>query len=619
MNISARKVCLCLLVLSHLFAGLLAQDQPSQLIRNDTDWLDTSGQRISAHEGGISRFGDTFYWYGTNYRGNPKGIYGREGNPLQNGFNVYRSTDLVNWTYEGVCLDFTRLKNAIGGTAHRPNVLYNSTTKKYVMWFFDFVDYPGVMMRVAVADQPAGPFEILGSRETGEPHGYAQDCGLFQDDDGKAYLVYDDGFRNLRVDLLSDDYLSSTKKTVIALKAWQEGSALIKYRGKYIVAGSGVVGWGGSDTHYAVADHPLGPYSDKKLMSQKKTWDAQISNFFYVKETNTVVALCDQWWKGPRGRADLEDSRYFFLPVEFAPETGEAKLVYKAEWNPFAAPGSPPPPAGFGASAVPGTEDAGRVAAQSLYDAKDWVMQWGDEFDQAGQPDPKRWNFEEGRVRNGEKQYFTVDRPENARVEKGHLVITARKETYEGADYTSASLTTLDRFAFTYGKVEIRAKVPRGRGTWAALWTLADYDPRFRGGYERNGGGSRWPAGGEIDILEYVGMNPDQLFFTVHTEAYNHTKGTQRGHNIRQTKPWDEFHRYGVVWTQDRIDWFFDGKRIFTFLNDGKGPASWPLDTPQYLIMNLAIGGGWGGQKGIDDTIFPSEFLIDYVRVWRRP
>ena len=274
----------------------------------------------------------------------------------------------------------------------------------------------------------------------------------------------------------------------------------------------------------------------------------------------------------------------------------------------------------FGATASPQkSEEAERNKARERYAAHDWILKWSDEFNKTGRPDSTHWNYEVGRVRNGEAQYFTLDRMENARVADGHLIITARKEVFEGAHYTSASLTSLDRYAFTYGKVEIRAKVPSGRGTWAALWTLADYAPNRDGIYKRNGEGSRWPLGGEIDILEYVGMNPDQLFFTVHTEAYNHTRGTQRGHNIRHAKPWTEFHRYGIVWTPERIEWFFNGEQVFSFAKDGDDLAKWPFDSAQYLILNLAIGGGWGGQQGIDDSIFPSEFRIDYVRVWQRP
>ena len=274
------------------------------------------------------------------------------------------------------------------------------------------------------------------------------------------------------------------------------------------------------------------------------------------------------------------------------------------------APANPaPPPPGFGATAVPSTAEAQGLAAASLrYTSPDWVPTWSDDFETPGRPDPAKWTYEHGLVRNGEAQFYTRDRAENARVADGHLIITARKDPWEKSSYTSASLTTLDRFSFTCGKLEIRARVPKGRGTWPALWTL---------GANQNGPG--WPACGEIDLMEYVGMIPDRLHFTVHTRAFNHTKGTQKGSNFTLAEPWKEFHRYGLIWTPERLEWFFDGQLVFSFANTGKGPDEWPFDSPQYLLMNLAIGGGWGGQKGIDDALFPAEFRIDYVRVWQRP
>ena len=307
-------------------------------IENGTDWKDTDGNPISCHEGAMSRFGDTFYWYGTSYVGNPGGAYGKnqQSKGLQQGLNVYSSRDLVHWKYEGVCLDYKASGNTIRGSGHRPNVIYNDLTKKYVMWFFDIADkYPDVMMTVAVSDSPIGPFNILGLQRTGEKNGYAQDCALFKDDDGKAYLAYDDGHRNLRVDLLSDDYLSSTKKGVMALKAPGEGTAMSKFKGKYIVAGSGVRGWGATETAIAVAESPLGKYSSRQLASESRTWGSQISSFIYIKESNTLMALCDQWWAGQNGRKDLDASRYLWIPVSLNPATGEARLEYKAQWNPL--------------------------------------------------------------------------------------------------------------------------------------------------------------------------------------------------------------------------------------------------------------------------------------------
>jgi len=240
---------------------------------------------------------------------------------------------LIRWKSAGVCLAVPTSGWGSEGTMHRPNVLFNEKTKKYVMWFFHFVKYPGVMLSVATADMPTGPFQILGQRESGEAHGFAQDLGAFKDDDGKAYIVYDDGHRNLRVDLLADDYLSSTKRTVIALKApAHEGAAMIKCQGHYIVAGSGVAGWGPSETSYAIADAPLGPYGEKKQMSQQRTWGSQISNFFYELDGKTVYALCDRWWRDANDNQtrDLEKSAYYFLPVRFDVESNTATFVFDA-------------------------------------------------------------------------------------------------------------------------------------------------------------------------------------------------------------------------------------------------------------------------------------------------
>lgn len=234
-------------------------------------------------------------------------------------------------------------------------------------------------------------------------------------------------------------------------------------------------------------------------------------------------------------------------------------------------------------------------------------MVWSDEFDHDGPPDPAKWKPEVGMIRNGEAQDYTQDRPENARVEGGNLVIEARKESYEKAQYTSASLTTSKRMSWTYGRVEVRAKIPNGRGTWPAIWMLGD-----------SIGKVGWPTCGEIDIMENVGYDPDHIHCTVHTAAFNWPKHTQRGKTLDYTNPSADFHIYALEWTAQKMDFYFDDQVVFSFTNDGTGVASWPFDSPQYLILNLAIGGGWGGQKGIDDTIFPCRMLVDYVRVYRR-
>lgn len=240
-----------------------------------------------------------------------------------------------------------------------------------------------------------------------------------------------------------------------------------------------------------------------------------------------------------------------------------------------------------------------------------WKLVWSDEFDQPGRPDPARWTYERGLVRNGEAQYYTVDRPENARVENGLLVIEARREDWppdrKRASYTSASLTTKDRHAWAGGRIEARAKIPAARGTWPAIWMLGTNIPSVG-----------WPACGEIDILEAVGHERDKVFGNLHTKRYNHRDGTAHGAATRVPDLAADFHLFAVEWFPDRIDFLVDDRRYFSVAKQpGDGPAEWPYDRPHYLILNLAIGGSWGGQKGIDETAFPQRFLIDYVRVYR--
>jgi beta-glucanase (GH16 family) len=231
---------------------------------------------------------------------------------------------------------------------------------------------------------------------------------------------------------------------------------------------------------------------------------------------------------------------------------------------------------------------------------------WSDEFDVPGLPDSSKWSYEEGFVRNGEVQFYTRARPENARVEDGCLVIESRKEPWGKAGYTSASVHTRGKSEWTYGRIEVRAKVPTGRGMWPAIWLL---------GTDRNK--VHWPACGEIDIMENVGFDPDRICANIHTKAYNHVKKTNKGAGLVVPRPYDAFHVYAVDWTPERIEFYVDSTRYFTFAKEGTGRDTWPYDQPQFLILNSAIGGSWGGEKGIDDSIFPQRFLIDYVRVFQ--
>jgi beta-glucanase (GH16 family) len=240
--------------------------------------------------------------------------------------------------------------------------------------------------------------------------------------------------------------------------------------------------------------------------------------------------------------------------------------------------------------------------------AEDWKLVWSDEFDYVGLPDAKKWSYETGFVRNKESQYYTKERTENARVEDGMLIIESKKETYKNASYTSASVHTKGKASWTYGRIEVKAKLPTGKGMWPAIWMLGT-------NIKQDG----WPTCGEIDIMENVGYDPQTIHANIHTKAYNHVKNTNKGSKIRLTAPYNEFHIYAVEWDEDTMKFFVDDKRYFIFRNEHTGNETWPFDKPHYLILNAAIGGSWGGQQGIDDSIFPQKYYIDYVRVYQKP
>ena len=227
-------------------------------------------------------------------------------------------------------------------------------------------------------------------------------------------------------------------------------------------------------------------------------------------------------------------------------------------------------------------------------------------------PDPAKWDYEVGYIRNNEAQYYTRARKENAWVEDGVLTITGRKEKFPIADgrrakgrteaeYTAASLITRGKASWTYGLIELRAKLPKGRGVWPAFWSLGT-----------SGG---WPRGGEVDIMEYVGKEPHD----VHCNLHYALKGrhTSAGGMVKLDNPWDEFHVYAVDWNSDRMEFSCDQKKYYTFdLSKADEQGFNPYRKPQYILLNLALGGGYGGP--IDDANLPQTFVIDYVRVYQR-
>ncbi|WP_126243927.1 glycoside hydrolase family 16 protein [Chitinophaga rhizosphaerae] len=242
---------------------------------------------------------------------------------------------------------------------------------------------------------------------------------------------------------------------------------------------------------------------------------------------------------------------------------------------------------------------------------KDWQFEatsvWADEFDYNGLPDPAKWTYDlgGGGWGNNELQYYT-DKPANAQVANGMLSVIARKEKMDNRDYTSARLVSKGRGDFLYGRFEIRAKLPAGKGTWPAIWMLPT-DWAY----------GDWPKSGEIDIMEHVGYDPNRVHMSVHTEAYNHAIGTQKTATTTVDKAIGEFHVYRVDWTPYAIRGYIDGSLLFTFTNESKGYKTWPFDKKFHFLLNIAVGGNWGGQQGIDDAVFPATMEIDYVRAYK--
>jgi len=241
---------------------------------------------------------------------------------------------------------------------------------------------------------------------------------------------------------------------------------------------------------------------------------------------------------------------------------------------------------------------------QSLTAQVNYHLVWSDEFDYTGIPDQASWSYEVGDHGwgNNEIQNYTSS-PENAQVSDGKLIIRAIKKN---GSWTSARLITKNKVDFLYGKMEIRAKLPIGKGTWPAIWMLPT-DWQYGG----------WPASGEIDIMEHVGYDPGIVHATVHTESYNHVIGTQVGKSIDVPDFSKEFHNYTVVWNADKIDVYLDEKKFFTFSNDMKGnSATWPFDKRFHLLLNIAVGGNWGGAQGIDEDLIEAVMEIEYVRLY---
>lgn len=241
----------------------------------------------------------------------------------------------------------------------------------------------------------------------------------------------------------------------------------------------------------------------------------------------------------------------------------------------------------------------------------DHVLVWADEFGDSGLPDPRKWAYDVGLNKKGwhnhELQYYAAERAANSEVRDGRLRITARKEQlrdrpdWGGQAYSSARLITRGKAEWTYGYFEVRAKLACGRGTWPAIWMLAKE--------------GEWPDGGELDIMEHIGHQEGRVFSTVHTRSGFAGEG-KGGVAAPLPTVCTQFHTYQMLWTPDAVRFGIDGKEHARYDNLRQGRRQWPFDRPQFMILNIAIGGDLGGK--VTDSDLPTTMEVDYVRVYQK-
>jgi beta-glucanase (GH16 family) len=261
----------------------------------------------------------------------------------------------------------------------------------------------------------------------------------------------------------------------------------------------------------------------------------------------------------------------------------------------------------------------------SLVLRKKWKLVWHDEFDYTGLPNTRKWGYESGHVRNAEQQYYVENDTSACFVSDGMLKIKGLSRTVPNAkyvagsddwrkkdslaSYTSASINTFGKASWKYGKVEIRAKLPCGRGIWPAFWMMG-----------ANRGQVKWPECGEIDIMEYIGAKDSTTIYgTIHRDSEKDDPPYySTGKTIKCQTIHTDFHTYSMEWNKKYIDILFDGKRYFRYkiAHATRKNGDNPFRKPFYLLINLALGSGWPGP--IDPTDLPAELIVDYVRVYQK-
>lgn len=319
----------------------------------------------------------------------------------------------------------------------------------------------------------------------------------------------------------------------------------------------------------------------------------------YSKETSTIDVTADREWAAYSNEDWITCS-----PTGSVNTTGTITVTIAANTSTSAREGAVVVKAGTRRVSIP-VEQEGKPVP-NVEAPEGYTLVWNDEFDEDDRPNASEWWYETGGGGwgNGELQHYVSgdkDGEQLAVVKNGILTITAKK-----IDGTVYSIRMNTDKSWIYGYFEARLKLPVGRGTWPAFWMMPK---NF----------TAWPDDGEIDIMEYVGYDPNVVHSTVHTKAYNHTNQTQKGASRTIQNASTEFHVYATEWTSDYIKGFVDGVEYFHFPNDKAGNKdTWPFFNPFYLKLNLAWGGSWGGAQGVDESALPASYEIDYVRVYQK-
>lgn len=641
---------ICLAIISTASGYSQQEKNKYNSFRPGQIWEDNTGTHINAHGGGILFHEGKYYWFGEHK--------GEKTNAALVGVTCYSSSDLYNWTNEGVALpvsDDAKSPITRGSTIERPKVIYNAKTGKFVMYFhleLKGKGYAAAHVGVAISDNAKGPYKLIKNgrvnagkwpqniteeqkqsnikttdfskwwtpewrkavdnglfvRRDFQGGQMSRDMTLFVDDDGKAYHIYSSEENlTLQIAELTDDYLDYTGKYIrIEPGGHNEAPAIFKKNGRYFMITSGCTGWAPNAARLLTADNIWGPWTLHPNPSKGKdaelTFNSQSTYILPVAgKKDAFIFMGDRWTpKNPI------DGRYIWLPIQF--ENGLPVLKWMDEWNldvfdQLNADNNPP----------------------KKYDG--WNLVWNDEFNHNEQPDPNIWSHEKGFVRNEELQWY---QPQNGVCKDGLLIISGKNEqiknpnfnssstdwrkSREYAEYTSACITTQGKKEFQYGRFEVRAKIPTAMGAWPAIWTL--------------GTSMEWPSNGEIDIMEYylIGGEPHILANTAWgtDKRYDAKWNSSSIPFTRFTEKdpyWaDKFHIWRMDWDEEVIRLYLDDELLNETLlkntfNGNLGKNRNPFMQPHYILLNLAIGKNGGIP---DNSLFPLHYEIDYVRVYQK-